>query len=303
MGVTPHSIKAWIQAFRPFSYTASFIPVALGAALAIYWHESARWFLFPLILIASVLIQAGTNLASEYFDYKKGVDRSETYGSSRVLVENLLNPVRVLIVGLACFALAACIGLVFIFFFGWPIFLLGMIGLLGGFFYTATPMAYKYLGLGDLFVFILMGPLMVIGSFYVLTGTYNHHVLLISLPVGCLVAAILSANNLRDITHDTAAGIKTSATVLGFRLARYEYTALITGAYAAVLVMVALKILPLWSLLTLLTVPPSLRIIKTALRTECNQPQIIAMLDIQTAQVHIPFGLLLIASVILGGLF
>lgn len=300
----PQTIRVWLQAFRPFSYTASIIPVTLGAALVIYYsHDSIRWRLFPLILLASVLIQAGTNLVSEYFDYKKGVDRPETYGSSRVLVEHLLVPKQVLLTGLFCFLLAASIGLIFVAIHGWPILLLGVIGLLGGFFYTATPMAYKYLGLGDIFVFILMGPLMVIGSFYVLTGKYSPNVLYISLPVGCLVAAILSGNNLRDIMHDAEAGIRTTATVLGFRLARREYTTLVAGAYVTVLVMIALRILPLWSLLTLLTVPAAIKIINAALRTQPNQPETIAALDVQTAQVHMPFGVLLIISVILGGLF
>ena len=295
--------KAWIQLFRPFSYTASIIPVLLGAALARNEQQPVRWGLLALIIPAAVLIHAGTNLVNEYFDYKKGVDRPESRGSGHPLVDRLVSPKPVLVVGMVCFMLSACIGLVFVTLYGWPILLLGVIGVLGGFFYTATPMAYKYLGLGDLFVFILMGPLMVIGSFYVLTGTCNHRVLLISLPVGCLVAAILSGNNLRDIVHDTAAGIKTTAMVLGFRLARYEYTALVAGAYAAVLVLVALKLLPLWSLLTLLTIPLAIKNIKFALKSHPDRPEEIAAIDVQTAQVHMLFGLLLIISVVLGGVF
>ncbi|MEN8127342.1 MAG: 1,4-dihydroxy-2-naphthoate octaprenyltransferase [Planctomycetota bacterium] len=302
MTTTPNSMKAWIQVCRPFSYTATVIPVGLGAALAMFQPLPVRWWLFPLILLASLLIHAGTNLVNEYFDYKKGVDRPGTYGSSRALVDHLVSPEPVFLVGMGCFSLAACIGFVFILIHGWPILVLGVVGMLGGFFYTATPLAYKYLGLGDIFVFILMGPLMVIGSFYVLTGTYDHRVLLVSLPVGCLVAAILSGNNLRDITHDTAAGIRTTATILGFRLARYEYTALVAGAYVAVLAMVASQILPLWSLLTLLTVPLAIKIMKAALQTKRDQPQAIAAIDVQTAQTHLLFGVLLIVSVILGGL-
>lgn len=298
--LTPHSVGAWVQVFRPFSYTASIIPVLLGAALAVYLEQSAQWILLPLIVIASVLLQGGTNLVSEYFDYKKGVDRPQTYGSSRVLVEQLLTPKTVLLVGLGCFVLTAAIGLVFIAIIGWPIFIIGVIGLAGGFFYTATPAAYKYFGLGDLFVFCLMGPLMVIGSFLVLTGGYSYKVLLISLPVGFLVAAILSGNNLRDIVHDRQAKINTAATVLGHRWARWEYTALITSAYIAMLTMVGFRILPLWSLLTLLTVPPAIKNIKTALQSCAGQPEAIVMLDVQTAQLHMPFGLLLIVSVLLG---
>lgn len=298
----PYSAKAWVQVFRPFSYTASVIPVLLGAALAVYMEQSAQWGLFPLVVLASVLLQAGTNLVNEFFDYKKGVDRPETYGSSRVLVEKLLDPRHVLAVGIGCFAMTAAIGLIFIALCGWPIFVIGVIGLLGGFFYTAAPVAYKYWGLGDLFVFCLMGPLMVIGSFFVLTGGYHLHVLLISLPVGFLVAAILSGNNLRDIFHDTQANIRTVSTILGHRRARWEYAGLILAAYVATLTMIGFQVLPLWSLLTLLTIPAAVKNIKTAMASPVDKPQTIVMLDAKTAQLHLPFGLLLIISVILGAL-
>lgn len=302
MTIRPYSAKAWIQVFRPFSYTASMIPVLLGAALTAYLNQTARWWLLTLIVLASFLIQAGTNLVSEYFDYKKGVDRPDTYGSSRVLVEGLLEPIQVLWVGFACFIMTGCIGLIFVVLRGQPIFWLGMVGILGGIFYTAGPVGYKYFGLGDLLVFCLMGPLMVVGSFYVLTGVYDPVVLWISLPVGFLVAGILSGNNLRDITHDTQANINTAATLLGHRRARWEYTALIVGAYIAVLAMMGFGVLPLWSLLTLLTVPLAIKNIRTALSSKPDNPEAIATLDVQTAQLHLPFGVLLIVSVLLGGL-
>jgi 1,4-dihydroxy-2-naphthoate octaprenyltransferase len=297
----PHgSLRIWMQAARPFSLTASVTPVLLGAALVPYLEAQARWLLWPLILAASLLIHIATNLVSEYFDYQKGVDRPDTWGGSRVLVDGLLAPGQVLWAGLLLFAVTAGIGLVFIAIHGWPILVIGLIGMLGGFFYTAVPVGYKYLGLGDLFVFVLMGPLMVIGSFYVLTGTYETDVLLISLPVGCLVAAILSANNLRDIKHDTEAGITSTAIALGHRLARLEYTALVSGAFLVTIGMVVFGVLPLWSLLVLLTVPAALKCIRTALTDQSGQPQQIVTLDVQTAQLHLFFGVLLMVSILLG---
>lgn len=293
-------LKAWIQASRPFSFTASMTPVFLGAALVPFLGQSARWELMPLIVIASLLIHAATNIVSEYFDYVKGVDGPDTYGGSRVLVEKQLTPQQTLTGGMILFAITACIGLVFVAIHGWPILMLGIVGLLGGIFYTATPVGYKYLGLGDLFVFLLMGPLMVIGSFYVLTGTYQNGVFLISLPVGFLVAAILSGNNLRDILHDTQAGINSTATVLGHRWARLEYSGLVVGAYVVTIGIVAFGILPLWSLLTLLTIFPAIKNIKAALKSDTHSPKQISMLDAQTAQLHLTFGVLLMISVLLG---
>ncbi|MBL7215260.1 MAG: 1,4-dihydroxy-2-naphthoate octaprenyltransferase [Phycisphaerae bacterium] len=297
---TPRSqLCIWIQAARPFSFTASMTPVFLGAVLVPYFQQSARWTLFPLIVAASLLIHAATNLVSEYFDYQKGVDRPDTHGGSRVLVDKLLLPKQVLIGGIILFAVTACIGLVFITIHGWPILLLGLIGMAGGFFYTAVPVGYKYLGLGDLCVFLLMGPLMVIGSFYVLTGSYHTYVLLISLPVGCLVAAILSGNNLRDILHDTQAGINSTATLLGHRWARLEYSGLVIAAYVVTGAMIAFGILPLWSLLTLLTIPTAVKNIKITLKSQTGRPQNIATLDVKTAQLHLVFGILLMVSILL----
>ena len=181
MNIPPNQLKAWIQASRPFSFTASMTPVFLGAVLVPYLQLPARWILLPLIVLASLFIHAAVNMVSEYFDYKKGVDRPDTHGGSRVLVDKLLTPKQVLIGGILLFGVTACIGLVFVTIYGWSILILGIVGMFGGFFYTATPVGYKYLGLGDLFVFILMGPLMVIGSFYVLTGKCLHDVLQISL--------------------------------------------------------------------------------------------------------------------------
>lgn len=290
----------WLQAIRVFSLTASIIPVLLGAAWAAYEGTSADWRLMPLIVIASLSIHAATNLVSEYFDYIKNVDKDYTFGGSRVIVEGKLSARQTLLGGLVLFALTAAIGLIFIYLRGWPILMLGVIGMMGGIFYTATPVGYKYFGLGDLMVFILMGPLMVIGSYFVLTGTYNHNVLWVSLPVGCLVAAILSGNNLRDILHDTQAGITTTAGLLGHHFARIEYTTLDIAAYLIVIVLCLLGTLPLFSLIVFCTLPLAYMPICSALKSQPDNPAPIAALDVQTAKLHLAFGVLLIASLVIG---
>ena len=300
---TPHSLKAWIQVFRIFSYTAAIIPILLGAAMAMSSNvDNIRWWLLPLILPAGLLIQAGTNLVNEYYDLKKGVDRPDSHGSSRALVDQLLNPTHVLIAGLTCFALSAAIGIIFVSIHGWPILMLGVFGIIAGLCYTAAPVAYKYIGIGDPAVFFLMGPLMVIGSFFVLTATFNYSVLLVSIPVGFLVTGILSGNNLRDITHDKSADIETTASLLGHRAAKWEYSSLIIGAYFTTLIMICFGTLPYWSLITLLTLPIGIKNIKTALFSKPNCPTDVIALDVQTAQLHLLFGLLLIISVVLGAL-
>jgi 1,4-dihydroxy-2-naphthoate octaprenyltransferase len=292
-------LSIWLQAVRAFSFTASSIPVLLGAALALNYPGKVMWILFPVVYIAGLLIHAATNLVSDYYDYKKDVDKDYTYGGSGVLVQGLLPAKSILIGGLVLFGITAALGVILIAVRGVPILVLGLIGIVGGYFYTGRPFGYKYFGLGDFLVFILMGPLMVIGSYYCLTGTYHHAVLLVSLPVGFLVMAILQANNTRDIRHDTEAGIKTLENTLGPKGAKAFYYFSLLAAYLSVVLMVIFKILPLWSLMVIATLPLALRNIIKLAHSQPDQPEQVATLDVETAQLHFGFGLLLTISLVL----
>jgi 1,4-dihydroxy-2-naphthoate polyprenyltransferase len=296
------TLAVWLQAARAFSFPASIVPVAVGTVLAAHFEGAVAWCLVPFIAVASVLMQAGTNLVSDYFDYGKGVDKNDTYGGSRVLVSGLLTPGQVLVGGLVLFAASCGIGLLFIALRGWPILALGVVGLLGGIFYTARPVGYKYFALGDALVFLLMGPLMVIGSYFVLTGSYRHSVLIASLPVGCLVAAILHANNMRDIGHDRDAHVRTVANLLGHDRARLEYYALVGGAYVAVVGMILGGLVSPWGLLVFVTAPLAAKNFQRVIHSRPQQPESIATLDVQTAQLHLAFGLLFAVAILLGAL-
>lgn len=296
----PSKSKIWFRATRPFSFTASVIPCVVGAMLALLMAGGASlWYLFPFILVSSVLLHAATNLIGDYYDFIKGVDTKDSFGGSGVLTEGLLQPKPVFNMGILFFALAFLIGLPIIFARGELILILGIIGILGGFFYTGWPIGYKYVALGNIFVFILMGPLMVVGTFFALTGYYSADVLYISLPIGCLVAGILQANNLRDIIHDQKANIKTFASVAGGGFAKAEYLFLIITAYVIVIVLVALGILSPWSLLVLLSLPPAIKNMNQIKGVQVENTSKIAMLDVQTAQLHMLFGLLLSVSILI----
>ncbi|MCX6148802.1 MAG: prenyltransferase, partial [Candidatus Kapabacteria bacterium] len=106
----------WIRAIRPFSFSASMIPIIVGAMYA--WYEvdpvKINWFLFPIVILASLLIHSGTNLVSEYYDYVVGVDREDSYGSSRVLVDKLIQPKKILYAGYLCFGLTFILGMILV---------------------------------------------------------------------------------------------------------------------------------------------------------------------------------------------
>ncbi len=288
------TMSLWMQAVRAFSFTASITPVLLGAALALSFNGTVYWYLLPLIAVCSVMMHAATNLVSDYFDFKRGVDTKESYGSSRILVDGLLAPSSVYRVGLLLFAITFVLGLFMVVERGTPVLILGVIGIFGGYFYCGGgSAAYKYFAVGDVLVFLLMGPLMVCGSYYVLTGTINDTVIYASLPIGCLVAAILIANNIRDISHDRKANLHTVATLLGPSASRWEYILIVVAAFVIVIVLVALKMLSPWTLLVLLSFPPALKNLRAIRAADpMGAPEAIAMTDVHTAQHHFLFGAL-----------
>jgi 1,4-dihydroxy-2-naphthoate octaprenyltransferase len=288
-----HHLRIWWPTIRPWSYTASAIPVALGGVIAAS-DGMFDWWLFTLTLIGSILIQAGTNLANEYYDDRKGLDKIQQYGIGGAIKRGDLAPRQVLIAGVACFALGSLIGLYLVSVAGPFILWLGLFSVATGWFYTAGPFALAYIGLGEVAVFIFMGPVMVVGSYYVQTQRVTLPVVLASLPVGFLVAAILHANNLRDLEVDRQFGKKTLATLLGRAGARVEYYTLVGGTYLSLLLIVALGIAPLWTLVSLVTLPLAFRIMQIAARE--TEPRELQPVLRQTAKLHMQFGTLLVVG-------
>jgi len=280
-------VRTWLIAVRPVSLTASVVPVLVGTAVAA--GEAFRPALFALALAGAVAMQAGTNLINDYFDHVKGSDTAESLGPSGVIQRGLLTPCAVFAGGGGAFAVAAAIGLAITAVVGWPVLALGVASVLAGYFYTASPLSLAYRGLGEAVVFIFMGPVIVVGAYYVQTEEWASAPFLASLPVGMLVAAILHANNVRDIEGDRRNRKWTLAALAGRPLADYEYAALVGGAYVALIAVVTLTVA--WTaLLPLLTLPPAARLIADEFRA--RSPRRLNAVLARTAGLHLLFGLL-----------
>jgi 1,4-dihydroxy-2-naphthoate octaprenyltransferase len=298
----PSRSAIYFKAVRAFSFPASMVPCLVGAMLALLIGENVSWWLMPFIAISLLLLHAASNVTTDYDDYNAGVDREETLGGSRVLVEKLLEPREMLRFGLILFALAVIVGIPIILERGLTILIIGIAGILGGYFYTAKPFSFKYRAMGDILIFLMYGPAIVAGTFYALTGTFNWSAVYASVPLGLLITGILQANNLRDILHDRKANIKTLATIFGEGFAKGEYVFLIAGAYVVVIILVAVKILPVWSLLVILSIPIAIKNIGMIKGVKIEDTGKIAMLDAMTAQLTLVFGVLLSLSLLLSKL-
>ncbi len=295
-------LRVWIRAIRAFAFTASVMPVVIGAMLALGSDGEVTWYLLPLIAVATVLFHTGTNLISDVADFRRGVDRPGAHGGSGVLLEGLLTSRQLFLAGLAAFTVGSGIGLAIVYVRGWEILLFGLAGLVGGFFYGGHKFGYKYVALGDPMVFVLMGPLIVVGTAFTLTGRFEWTFLLVSLPVGCLVTAILHANNTRDIVDDRQAGARTVANTIGLTAAKVEYVGLVGGAYAIVVGLVIAGSVGVWALLVLLSSPIAIGNILRILRARPGDSSPIVDADVRSAQLHLLFGLLLTAGLLISAL-
>ena len=293
-------VSAWVEIARPFSFTASSVPVMAAGALAL---TQSKFDLLPflLALVASVLLHVGTNITNEIFDVRNGVDSITSPRASMALLKGRLTEREAFQLVIGAFLLAILFGLPLIALRGWQVVLLGLIGLVLGYGYTAPPFQYKYKAVGLPIVFTLMGPLMVVGAYFVITGEVGWTPVIVSIPIGLLVTAILHGNEWRDISDDVRFGIGTFSALIGRKWAHIVYISLLTGAYLMVVVGVLAHALPETSLLALLSLPFLVRSIRSSELGINGQQRAIAKIDLETAQLHAAFGILYVIGLALGG--
>lgn len=268
------------------------MPVLVGTASAS--DEAFRPLLFVLALAGSMLIHAGTNLATDFFDFTDGVQPRATLGG--VIRGGLISAKAVHWAAIACFLAGAACGLAIVAATGWPVLAAGFASVLAGYFYAASPIAYGRRGLGEVMVFAFMGVLMVMASAYVQVERLTWESFYASLPVGLLVANILHANNLRDIENDRARGKVTIAGIVGRPAADRVLYALTLAAFGVVAITAAIEAVPVSALLALAGMPAAIASFRLL-----NERESAALNPLVrgTAMLHLQFGLLLALGLLL----
>ncbi|MDD5167421.1 MAG: 1,4-dihydroxy-2-naphthoate octaprenyltransferase [Syntrophales bacterium] len=215
MTISRDKLQAWIQASRPPFYIATLIPLTIGWILAGRIGDWHPWR-FLIINLGAFMVHLATNLANDYFDHIQGADAGASIGGSRVIQQGKISSRELLRAIVALYTGAILIGLFLMEAFDvWAIFPLLVFSFLSSLFYVAPPIRYGYHGLGEFFVGINMGPIMVVGTYWVIHGQPDWLPLFISLPVALMVAAILYYQSLPDIETDRAIGKRTLAVRLG----------------------------------------------------------------------------------------
>jgi 1,4-dihydroxy-2-naphthoate octaprenyltransferase len=291
--------RNWFLASRPWSFSMTAISVSVGGALAAIYGDFS-WFLYLVTLAGTILLHAATNLINDYYDVKSGVDTQEVATAQyrpHPLVEGKLEARHVRTAAYILYGLSTLIGIYLAATRGWELMWIGLIGAFASLTYTAPPLKYKYSALGEISVFLMWGPLMVASSFFVQRQEFNIDAFWISLPFGVLVALVLLANNIRDIAHDRDKGVLTLAMVLGQHKGILLYGTLVVVAYLGIILMSIVGPLNLWSLIVLASLPLAIRLLKQM------KEHVPADADARTAQLDTAFGVLLVVSLVLAGVF
>lgn len=293
--VPQSKVQAWYKAIRPRVFTASYVPMGLAGIIAVQdgVFDAVK---FLLALIGTMLLQTAANLINEYADYRRGADELKQAGQGMTIKHQILTPESVRNGAILTTVVGCLIGLYLLAQSGNLLWFIGIGGVLVAITYTAGPFPLAYNGLGEIAVAIFMGPAVVVGAYYVMypevTMERIWELCLISLPIAFMVAAILHANNIRDMDADRAVNKRTLAVMFGIKFARAEYIFLVIGTYVAQGILILFGIMPIATLLTLITLPEALRLIH--IFNTSRDVTLMHQAQGRTAKLHGQIGLLIV---------
>lgn len=292
-GASARIIDAFV-ATRPWSFAMSLISVTIGTLVAAE-EGPLLWGWFILVCAGIVCFHATANVLNDYFDTLHEVDQPDSptarYRPQPILT-GMFTPRQLLVEGGLLGGATIAIGLILAFERALAVLWIGIAGFLASVFYTAGPVKYKYRAWGEVFVFLMWGPLMFEGAYVVQRQALSLKAVVVSIPFGVLVALVLLANNIRDIAYDSRQRIKTVGIMLGHVRSIYLYAGLIMAAYAYVALEVLARVLSPWALLVFLSCPKAVGLVRALARKVPDEA------DALTARLNTIFGLLLIAGLI-----
>ena len=289
-------MNPWVLAARPATLPAAAAPVLVGSALASR-DDVFRWDAFAVILFSALAIQIGVNFANDLADAQRGADTEHRIGPTRAVATGLLTASQMKRAIAMAFGIAALGGLYLIYLGGWVVLAIGVVSIVAALGYTNGPIPYGYYGLGELFVFVFFGLVATAGTRYVYDRSAPADAWVSGVTMGLLAAAILVANNVRDVDTDREAGKRTLAVILGRQGERWLYAFTIAAAFIVLITGVAFQVLPFGMLLALVAVLMALPLIRTVF-TETAGPPLISVLKGTARLQFLVAGLMSIGALV-----
>lgn len=232
-------IMAW-QLAAPHTWPASILPVLVAASAAYANTGTLSVSMTLALLVICILMQSSVNTFNDYFDYVKGSDSEEDNVeiSDAVLVYNNVNPKAALALAVAFLVIAFAIGVYAIWYAGFIPLAIGVFGALIVVLYSGGKTPISYLPIGELVSGFVMGGLIPLACYYVLTLDFNMLALIWAAPSIIGVALIMMTNNTCDIEKDIAAGRSTLPVILGRKRAASLYHALMVAWMASISIII-----------------------------------------------------------------
>ncbi len=311
--------KLWLAETRFPFLTATLVPVLVGATAA-WWTTGGleggewHWGYFGLTLLGIAFMHLGTNMHNDYFDYEGGTDRinenrTPLSGGSPWLVAGKLEPKEVRNAAWACWGVGIAVGLSLVWMLeSWEILVLGLLGFIGGYFYTAPPLKLSHHGIGELFVWLCFGPLVTAGAYFVIAGELTPMAFAVGILPGFLTANILYIAQFPDYEADKAAGKHHLVVRLGKERAVKGYLFFAAAAYLSVVIGVLIHQLglidmfPPTALLALLTLPLQFKAI-SILKAQFEKVQELIPGIGMSIQINLFTGLLFFVGFLIAGCF
>ena len=275
-------------AVRPWSFPASAMPVIVTTAFLFWKGYEISWGFAVWALLNIIVFHAAGNTWSDYFDFKKKVDADDTFGA-KTLTTGMFQPAEIKKIAIISLVLGIICGITLVVLTGLPLLWIGLAGAVCTLLYPAM----KFNALGDLDILITFAFLPTIGTSYAVTGAIDWSVLLIALPIGLITDGILHCNNTRDMVTDKRAGITTMAMKLGPASAAKLYAFEVVFPFVWIGICSIAGLLPLHTIIIFMTIPIALGCAKTLLHGYNDGPEMIADLDVRTANLQLLFSLLL----------
>ena len=217
-GRTMDGVSRWLLITRACVFSMTITSALVGGLLAAATADAPRWGLFALALIGLVVAHAANNMINDYFDTTGGVDTSEytrALYAPHPLLSGLISKRGLIAAIAACNVIDLAI-LVFLTVERGPLVIaFALAGLFVSVFYVAPPLKLKHHGLGEPGVFLVWGPLMIGGTFFVTTGTMPSWVWVASIPYALVVTTVLIGKHVDKYEQDSARGIHTLPVLLG----------------------------------------------------------------------------------------
>jgi len=254
-------VSKWLLITRSCVFSMTVISAFLGGMLAALdgCFSPGLWI---LVLLGLVVAHGANNMVNDLFDEAGGIDTADyprAHYAPHPILDGLVTRSGLIRAILLCNAVDFAIALFLTFQRGWPVMAFAVAGLAASVFYVAPPLKLKQRGLGEPTIFLIWGPLMIAGTYYVMAGTLPAKIWAASVPYGLAVTTALMGKHLDKADKDAAKRVRTVPVLLGRKGAQQATQLLVWAFYLSLTALVASGILPWPALLALVSLPKASR--------------------------------------------